>query len=124
MIKNIDINSVRDYILERERKHKNPTVFKIGYIPARILLQICDEHYGSAEIKRGEVKDPGKLVYKAVKFGLKGIENYSLEFKIVNEVHCGKSIDVVSDEFINSLPVSVLREVGWEIMNSNFLVCE
>jgi hypothetical protein len=97
MITGIDVNKTFDFVSSYD-KSEPKTVWKIGLLRYKDFLSVGEK-----------VKDkPTESLIIAVKLGLKGVENYGYAFSN-------------TDEFIDTIPLNVLGEIGTEIINLSTL---
>lgn len=108
MISGIDLTQTVDYILKTDTD--NPTVFKLGIIPARILAKLS------------EMKDQIDMAYTLMQIGIKGWQNFNnVEFKTITDTRFGVEISVVPLELINRLPLTAIAELSTKIIEINKL---
>lgn len=109
MITGIDLSEVVDYTLNGDSD--NPTVWKLGLLPSYIAAKTFED------LKKNEMD----VIFKIVQLGLRGWENYNVEFKTVEKTLFGRSIKVVPMELIESIPITAINEIAIKIMEINNL---
>ena len=102
MITGIDVNQTVDFISQYD-KSEPKTVWKIGLLRRKDYVRI-------SKIEADKILD---AAIDAVKNGLKSVENYSSTFELKD--------GVVPDEFIETIPLVLLTELGTTILNNSTL---
>lgn len=92
------------------------TKFKIAAIPSRIYVTLKDKaasfvpDQNSPDGVKAEFN--GNLIaYEIVRWGLKGVENFPVEYKTRKEKLGPYSYDVVDDDFMSALDIETIREL-------------
>lgn len=127
----INIFETKDYISRHDTDKENPTVFKVGHLDAFISSEIEDSaakvNISSNEENEITVKERQKEIM-AIKFGLKGWENFldprtgkSMEFQTKSLAKNGKNYNVVSDHCLAVIPALVRKELADEILGISHL---
>ena len=134
MLTGINVYETQDYISKLDLDKKNPTIFKIGCLEPMIKADIEDE-VTSFEISSSKNSDPAKTNLKinkrnimAVKFGLKGLENFMdpqtkkpVKFDTSSISKGGKNYNIVSDDIIALLGLKLINELAERILLENQL---
>lgn len=108
-IKGIALSETKDFISSFD-KDEPKTIWKIGPLDSEIFNLV------------GEDKNPLRLMSDAVRFGLKGIENFKdergniVKFDTINKAVGPYSYKVVSDVIMKIIPPQVKNELGAEIL--------
>lgn len=97
MITGIDVNQTVDFVSIHD-KSEPKTVWKLGILKYKDFLKIGSITPGN----------PTEAIVVAVKSGLRGVENFVNPIKFEN--------GIVSDEFIDTIPLTILIEIGAKIM--------
>lgn len=107
MITGLDLNATVSYTLEDDKD--NPTVWKIGIIPSSVFSILISDVEGK-EIETS---------YKVVQLGLKGWENWDVEFSTKKEKICGREMEVVPMDILDRLSVKCVSEIAAKIFEVN-----
>jgi hypothetical protein len=108
MITGVDVNSTVDYSLKRDKS--NPTIWKIGIIPALIFMKL------SQEAKGNEVES----AYKILQVSIKGWDNFKgPDYQTVKETFFGREMDVVPLSLLEQIPVGDVLELSMEALKIN-----
>jgi len=134
MLTGIDINSTRQYVSKLDPDKDNPTVFHIGLLDPVLRAEVDDES-SSYEMSSTNPNDKAKVRLNwnkrqimAIKFGLKGMDNFldpqtrkpvDLKFETIH--YAGKMRDVVPDRFIAMFPSELRTELSEVILNESRL---
>jgi hypothetical protein len=136
MIKGISLGETETFISKYDTDG-NPTKWKIGIIDSASMAEIQDMITIFEYDRQGDANAPAKnklcvnqVNLEAVRYGLKGFENFydnknsHVEFKTEKRILAGKSIDVVSNEIIRMIPFEILMEIGRVILEKNKVTAE
>lgn len=108
MISGINLAEVVDFTLSSDIE--NPTIWKIGVVPARVLAGLS----GS--------KDQIDMAFNILQIGIKGWDNFGgIEFKTIKEKRFGVDLDVVPMELIEKIPLNAIAELAKKIVEVNKL---
>ncbi len=108
-IKGISLGETKDFVSQYD-KDEPKTIFKIGALDSEIFDLL------------GEDKNPLRLMSDAIRFGLKGFENFNdsngkpIKFDTVSRAVGQYNYKVVSDSIMKILPPQVKTELGTEIL--------
>jgi len=130
MLTGIDINSTRQHISKLDPDKNNPTVFHIGLLDPVLRAEVDDES-SSYEMSSTNPNDKAKVRLNwnkrqimAIKFGLKGMDNFldpqtrkPIELKFETIHYAGKMRDVVPDRVIAMFPNELRTELSEVILN-------
>lgn len=130
MLTGIDINATRKFVSKLDPDKNNPTVFHIGLLDPVLRAEVDDES-SSYEISSTNPNDKplvrltwNKRQIMAIKFGLKGIDNFwnpqankplELRFDTIN--YAGKSRNVIPDRVIAMFPSELRQELAEVILS-------
>jgi len=134
MLTGIDINSTRQHISKLDPDKDNPTVFHIGLLDPVLRAEVDDES-SSYEMSSTNPNDKAKVRLNwnkrqimAIKFGLKGMDNFldpqtrkPMELKFETIHYAGKMRDVVPDRIIAMFPNELRTELSEVILNESRL---
>ncbi|MEQ9716278.1 MAG: hypothetical protein ABGF52_12200 [Candidatus Asgardarchaeum sp.] len=134
MLTGINIHEMRDYVSKLDPDKENPTIFKIGCLDPIIKAEINDDAT-SFEVSSSNSSDMAKTSLNfnkrnimAVKFGLKGLENFMdpqtkkpVKFDTISVPKGGKNYNVVSDNIIALLGSKLIKELAEVILSENQL---
>jgi len=134
MLTGIDINSTRQHISKFDPDKENPTVFHIGLLDPVLRAEVDDES-SSYEMSSTNPNDKAKVRLNwnkrqitAIKFGLKGMDNFldpqtrkPMELKFETIHYAGKMRDVVPDRIIAMFPNELRTELSEVILNESML---
>jgi len=134
MLTGIDVNSTRKYVSKMDPDKENPTVFHIGLLDPVLRAEVDDES-STYEMSSTNPNDKAKVRLNwnkrqimAIKFGLKGIDNFldpqtekpiELRFDTIN--YAGKSRNVIPDRIIAMFPNELRQELAEVILNESKL---
>jgi len=134
MLTGIDINATRKYISKLDPDRDNPTVFHIGVLDPTLRAEIDDDS-STYEMSSTNPNDKAKVRLNwnkrqitAIKFGLKGIENFldpqtrkpvDLKFETIR--YAGKMRDAVPDRIIAMFSSELRQELAEVILNESKL---
>lgn len=104
----IDINQTKEFISKADKDSKNPTIFVLKIISNK-------DKYSISEGFSGKDIDVQSML-KIVKSGLKEVRNV-----YDKSTDTYRDYTVIDDNFLDSLPMSVIGELSAEITNFNFL---
>ena len=113
-IKGISLGETRDFISQYE-KDEPKTTWKLGALDSEIFDLL------------GEDKNPLRLMSDAVRFGLKGFENFKdgngniIKFDTISRAVGPYNYKVVSDSIMKIIPPQVKTELGTEILKMSKL---
>ena len=134
MLTGIDINSTRQHVSKLDQDKDNPTVFHIGLLDPVLRAEVDDES-SSYEMSSTNPNDKAKVRLNwnkrqimAIKFGLKGMDNFldpqtrkPMELKFETIHYAGKMRDVVPDRIIAMFPNELRTELSEVILNESRL---
>jgi len=108
MISGINLTEIVEYTLKGDIE--NPTIWKLGIIPTKILAQMSS------------MKDQINMAYVILQVGIKGWVNFQgVEYTTVKEKILGTELDVVSQDLINRIPLTAIAELSTKIIEVNKL---
>jgi hypothetical protein len=111
----IDLAAKKDYISPNDPDPKNPTVWHLGAVDAMTWARIQDMTSMEATQDEGKNKlnlPMGSAAMEAVRYGLKGVDNFpGAKFKTKKLNRRSREIEVVSDEFIMVMPPEIFPEL-------------
>ena len=113
-IKGISLSETRDFISQYD-KDEPKTIWKLGALDSEIFDLL------------GEDKNPLRLMSDAVRFGLKGVENFkdgngnAVKFDTISRAVGPYNYKVVSDSIMKIIPPQVKTELGTEILKMSKL---
>lgn len=134
MLTGIDVTAARKYTSKLDPDKENPTIFHIGFLDPALRAEIDDDS-SSYEMSSTNPNDKAKVKLSwnkrqitAIKFGLKGLENFldpqtkkPIDFKC-EAVRCaGKMRDCVPDRVIAMFPSELRQELAEAILNESKL---
>jgi len=134
MLTGIDVNATRKYISKLDPDRDNPTVFHIGVLDPVLRAEIDDDS-STYEMSSTNPNDKAKVRLNwnkrqitAIKFGLKGIENFldpqtqkPVELKFETIRYAGKMRDAVPDRIIAMFSSELRQELAEVILNESKL---
>jgi len=134
MLTGIDVNATREYVSKLDPDKQNPTVFHIGLLDPVLRAEVDDES-STYEMSSTNPNDKARVRLNwnkrqimAIKFGIKGIDNFidpqtnkPLELKFDTINYAGKSRNVVSDRIIAMFPSELRQELAEAILNESRL---
>lgn len=134
MLTGIDINSTRKYVSKLDPDTNNPTVFHIGVLDPVLRAEIDDES-SSYEMSSTNPNDKAKVKLNwnkrqimAVKFGLKGMDNFldpqtnkPIEVKFETIHYAGKMRESLPDRIIAMFPSELRQELSEAVLNESRL---
>jgi len=131
MIKGISLSETEQFICKDDDEN-NPTKWKLGVIDSLIMSEIQDLITLFEPDSTGRPDAPAKTKLclnlvraEAVRFGLKGWENFCDEvggqiiFKTEKRNIGGKSVDAVADDLMRIIPFTVISQLGDRILQKN-----
>jgi len=113
-IKGISLGETKDFISQYD-KDEPKTMWKLGALDSEIFDLL------------GEDKNPLRLMSDAVRFGLKGFENFKdgngnvIKFDTVSRAVGPYNYKVVADSIMKIIPPQVKTEIGTEILKMSKL---
>lgn len=125
MIDPIAVGQTKDYILERDKKSKNPTTWITGAIDSMQKSQILSSMMDIAIDDKGvpSIKEKRATIsndFKIVKHGLKGWKNFgTLKFRTEKETLFNVEVDVIPDDLLKAIPLTDINELAIEIWGEN-----
>ncbi len=134
MFTGVDISSTREYVSKHDPDKDNPTIFHIGVMDPVLRAEIDDESSlyemsSSNPDEKANVRlNWNKRQIKAIKFGLKGLDNFidpqsgkplKLSFDTVR--YAGKMRESVSDRIIAMFPNQLRQELAEVILEESKL---
>jgi len=134
MLTGIDINATRNYTSKLDQDKDNPTVFHIGVLDPALRAEIDDDS-SSYEMSSTNPTDKAKVRLNwnkrqiaAIKFGLKGLDNFldpqvkkPIELKFESIRYAGKMRDAVPDRIIAMFPSELRQELAEVILDESRL---
>jgi hypothetical protein len=134
MLTGIDINATRKLVSKLDPDTNNPTVFHIGVLDPVLRAEIDDES-SSYEMSSTNPNDKAKVKLNwnkrqitAIKFGLKGIDNFldpqtnkPVEVKFETIQYAGKMRQALPDRIISMFPNELRQELSEAILNESKL---
>jgi hypothetical protein len=134
MLTGIDINATRKYVSKLDPDRDNPTVFHIGVLDPTLRAEIDDDS-STYEMSSTNPNDKAKVRLNwnkrqitAIKFGLKGMENFldpqtkkPVELKFETIRYAGKMRDAVPDRIIAMFSSELRQELAEVILNESKL---
>lgn len=134
MLTGIDIDATRKYVSKLDPDTNNPTVFHIGVLDPVLRAEVDDEA-SSYEMSSSNPNDKAKVRLNwnkrqimAVKFGLKGIDNFldpqtnkpiSVSFETIH--YAGKMRNALPDRIVAMLSSELRIELSEVILNESRL---
>lgn len=112
-IKGISLGEVKDFTSSFD-KDEPKTIWKLGVLDSEIFDLL------------GEDKNPLRLMSDAVRFGLKGFENFTADGKPVKFDTVSRAVGpynykIVADSIMKIIPPQVKSELGAEILKMSKL---
>ena len=134
MLTGIDVTATKKYVSKLDSDKDNPTVFHIGFLDPALRAEIDDDS-SSYEMSSTNPNDKAKVKLNwnkrqitAIKFGLKGLENFldpqtkkAIEFKCETIRYAGKMRDCVPDRIIAMFPSELRAELAEVILDESKL---
>lgn len=134
MLTGIDINATRKYVSKLDPDKDNPTTFHIGVLDPVLRAEIDDDS-SSYEMSSTNPNDKAKVRLNwnkrqitAIKYGLKGLENFldpqtkkPIELKFETIRYAGKMRDAVPDRIIAMFPSELRQELSEVILDESKL---
>lgn len=135
MLTGIDINATRKLVSKLDPDTNNPTVFHIGVLDPVLRAEIDDES-SSYEMSSANPNDKAKVKLNwnkrqitAIKFGLKGMDNFldpqtnkPVEVKFETIQYAGKMRQALPDRIIAMFPSELRQELSEAILNESKLM--
>lgn len=121
MIIPFDVSCIRNYSLKSDTSGE-PTVFELGFLDARSSAYLQNE-YTSVKIVDGkpEVKiNMASRDIEAVRLGLRGIRNFSIDYKAIEKTYPFGKRKVASDDTLDSIK-PYLAELAEQIIKDSVL---
>lgn len=111
MLTAMDRNETTDYVVNREKKDDNPTVFKIGILDKKSMTK----YIGKVLEKNEDInfEQLAELGPEIVKNGCKEVHNINYKGKVGNYP--------VDKELVEALPLDVIIEVASAVIQHNVL---
>ena len=112
-IKGISLGETKDFVSSYD-KDEPKTIWKLGVLDSEIFDLL------------GEDKNPLRLMSDAVRFGLKGFENFNVDgqpvkFDTISRAVGSYNYKVVADSIMKIIPPQVKTELGTEILKMSKL---
>jgi len=134
MLTGININATKEYTSNLDPDKNTPTVFHIGVLDPALRAEIDDDS-SSYEMSSTNPNDKAKVrlnwnkrQISAIKFGLKGMDNFldpetkkPVELKFETIRYAGKMRDAVPDRVIAMFPSDLRQELAEVILNESRL---
>jgi len=134
MLTGIDINATREHVSKLDTDKENPTVFHIGILDPVLRAEVDDES-STYEMSSTNPNDKAKVRLNwnkrqitAIKFGLKGMDNFldpqtnkPVELKFDTIHYAGKMRNVVPDRIIAMFPNELRQELAEVILSESKL---
>jgi hypothetical protein len=111
MISGINLEQVVNYSLINDTE--NPTVWKLGVLPSYMMGQLSS----SVNQSRNEIDG----AFKLLQLGLKGWENFSIEYKTEEVELFGRKLNIVPISILERIPLDVVTELSAKILEINKL---
>lgn len=134
MLTGIDINATRKFISKSDPDQNNPTVFRLGVLDPVLRAEVDDES-STYELSSRNPNDKAKVRLNwnkrqitAIKFGLRGLENFldpqtnkpvELSFDTIS--YAGKMRSSVPDRIIAMFSNELRQELAEAILNESKL---
>jgi len=134
MLTGIDVTATRKHVSKLDPDKDNPTTFHIGLLDPTLRAEVDDES-STYEMSSTNPNDKAKVKLNwnkrqitAIKFGLKGMDNFldpqtkkpiDLKFEAIH--YAGKMRDVVPDRIIAMFPSELRSELAEVILNESRL---
>ena len=109
MIPGINLGEVVEYICKDDTE--NPTVWKLGVLPSRVIGQISTLAPG-AEVE---------TAYKLLQVSIKGWSNFDVEFSTKKETLFGREMDAIPLEVLERVPLKTITELSKKVLEINGL---
>jgi hypothetical protein len=113
-IKGLGLGETQDYISQYD-KEEPKTIWKLGVLDSEIFDLL------------GEEKNPLRIMSEAIRFGLKGFENFKdsngnvVKFDTVSRAVGSYNYKVVANNIMKIIPPQVKTELGSEILKMSKL---
>lgn len=113
-IKGISLSETKDFVSQYD-KSEPKTIWKLGALDSEIFDLL------------GEDKNPLRLMADAVRFGLRGFENFTdennkpVKFDTVSRAVGPYNYKVVADSIMKIIPPQIKTELGTEILKMSKL---
>ena len=134
MLTGIDVTATKKYVSKLDPAKDNPTVFHIGFLDPALRAEIDDES-SSYEMSSSNPNDKAKINLSwnkrqitAIKFGLKGLENFldpqtkkPIDYKCETIRYAGKMRECVPDRIIAMFPSELRAELAEAILDESKL---
>jgi hypothetical protein len=134
MLTGIDINATRKYVSRLDPDKDSPTVFHIGLLDPALRAEVDDES-STYEMSSSNPNDKAKVRLNwnkrqitAIKFGLKGMDNFldpqtnkPVELKFDTIHYAGRMRNVVPERVIAMFPNELRQELAEAILNESRL---
>jgi hypothetical protein len=134
MLTGIDINATREHVSKLDPDKNSPTVFHIGLLDPSLRAEVDDES-STYEMSSTNPNDKAKVRLNwnkrqitAIKFGLKGMDNFMdpqtnkpVELKFDTIHYAGKMRNVVPDRIIAMFPNELRQELAEVILTESKL---
>ncbi len=134
MLTGIDINATRKYVSRLDPDKDSPTVFHIGLLDPALRAEVDDES-STYEMSSNNPNDKAKVRLNwnkrqitAIKFGLKGMDNFldpqtnkPVELKFDTIHYAGRMRNVVPERVIAMFPNELRQELAEAILNESRL---
>jgi hypothetical protein len=134
MLTGIDINATRKYVSRLDPDKDSPTVFHIGLLDPALRAEVDDES-STYEMSSNNPNDKAKVRLNwnkrqitAIKFGLKGMDNFldpqtnkPVELKFDTIHYAGRMRNVVPERIIAMFPNELRQELAEAILNESRL---
>jgi len=104
MITGLDLTATIDFQLPTDKK--NPTIWKLGLVPSNLFAKI---------IQSGRT-NPVDSAYEILKVGLRGWDNFNVEFKQEEQVLHGEKVLVIPLETLGKIPVGAINALNEQII--------
>ena len=134
MLTGIDVSATRKYVSKLDPDKESPTVFHIGFLDPALRAEIDDES-SSYEMSSSNPNDKAKINLNwnkrqitAIKFGIKGLENFldpqtkkPIDYRCETISYAGKRRDCVPDRIIAMFPSELRAELAEVILDESKL---
>lgn len=132
MITGVNSYETKPYISKYDQDKSNPTTFQIGVIDSFIKAHIEDQTAQFKFSAGGPNAPVDTLVFAnkrnilAVKFGLRGLDNFmdpqtnkAIKFDTISVAVGGKNYPAVTDEILRLFTKELIEELAEIILNAN-----
>lgn len=134
MLTGIDVTATRKYVSKFDPDKESPTVFHIGFLDPALRAEIDDDS-SSYEMSSSNPNDKAKINLSwnkrqitAIKFGIKGLENFldpqtkkPIDYRCETISYAGKMRDCVPDRIIAMFPSELRAELAEVILDESKL---